>query len=122
MCSSDLFDAERHKKWTGVRNDKIKENLAALAGTGAEINIRIPLIADVNDDEENLIESARFISSLAGEKKQVNLLPYHNIAQQKYRKLGREFNTHDLEEPSKESIASAVEIFKSFHLPVKVGG
>ncbi len=117
-----LFDAERHKKWTGVRNDKIKENLSILAAAGTEINIRIPLIADVNDDEENLSQSARFIASLAGEKKQVNLLPYHNIAQQKYRKLGREFNTFDLEEPSKESIASASEIFRAFNLPVKVGG
>lgn len=117
-----MFAPERHKKWTGVSNEKIKENLVLLAETGAEINIRIPLIAEVNDDEENISKSAEFISKLPGEKKKINLLPYHNIAQQKYRKLGREFNIHELEEPPKERVAEAAAAFESYGLQVKIGG
>jgi len=117
-----LFDSERHKKWTGVENDKIKENLIVLAQNGVDINIRIPLIAGVNDDDDNAEKSARFIASLAGEKKKVNLLPYHNIGKQKYNKLGREYDDADLGEPSQERKDNFKTIFESFGLPVMLGG
>lgn len=117
-----MFDSERHKKWTGVENGIIKENLAALAGIGSDINIRIPLIAGVNDDDENIENSARFISSLDGEKKKVNILPYHNIARQKYKKLGRDFNCENLEEPAAETVTRVKAIFSSFGLITAVGG
>ncbi|MFA7420981.1 MAG: glycyl-radical enzyme activating protein [Melioribacteraceae bacterium] len=117
-----MMDSEKHKKWTGVHNELILTNLKKLSETGKEINIRIPLITGVNDDEINIEHSARFVSSLAGEKKKINILPYHNIAQQKYRKLGLEFNTEQLEEPSKENLSKLISHFESFGLDARVGG
>lgn len=117
-----LFDSQRHKKWTGVENEKIKENLRALADTGADIMIRIPTIEGVNSDEENMDKSARFISSLSGEKKKVNILPYHNIAQQKYVKMGKEYNSDNLAEPSKERLAEIISQFQSYGLTATIGG
>ena len=102
MYDLKLMDPEKHRKWTGVPNEKILENLKALAETGAKIIIRIPLIGGVNDDAENMETTARFVAGLSGEKKEVNLLPYHKIAQTKYQKLGRPEDFQLLEEPSKE--------------------
>ena len=117
-----VFDSEKHKRWTGVSNEKIKENLIKLAETGTEINIRIPLISGVNDDDANAELSAQFISALAGDKKQVNILPYHNIARQKYQKMGKEFEQGELAEPSKERIEAVTNCFEEYGLKVKIGG
>ncbi|MFA5327834.1 MAG: glycyl-radical enzyme activating protein [Prolixibacteraceae bacterium] len=117
-----MMDLEKHRKWIGVPNEKILENLKILAETGADINIRIPLIGGVNDDEENLTETAKFIAALSGEKKEVNLLPYHKIAQTKYQKLGRAEAFRLLEEPTKEAQMRALEIFQEYGLKASIGG
>jgi pyruvate formate lyase activating enzyme len=117
-----LMDSEKHRKWTGVPNEKILENLKALAGTGVKIIIRIPLIGGINDDEDNMRKTAEFVSELSGEKKEVNLLPYHKIAQTKYQKLGRPEEFKLLEEPSKESQKHAIAIFQEYGITASIGG
>ena len=117
-----MMDSVKHKEYTGVANEGILKNLKALAATGAEINIRIPLIKGVNDDEENIQQSAAFVSSLAGDKKQVNILPYHNIAAKKYEKLGQVYDPEIMAEPDEEKQQYVVDVFKSHGLKVVVGG
>lgn len=117
-----MIDSEKHRKWVGVPNEKILENLKVLAETGAKIIIRIPLIGGVNDDAENMKATARFVAELSGEKKEVNLLPYHKIAQTKYQKLGRPDEFQLLEEPTKEAKTRAVSIFKQLGLEASIGG
>lgn len=126
---TDLFlydlkhmNPEKHRQYTGVSNELMLHNLQELAKTGADINIRIPFIGGVNTDRENVEQSAAFIASLAGSKKQVNVLPYHNIAAHKYKKLGKEYNQNDLREPTAEEISMAEEIFRLNGLEIIVGG
>jgi pyruvate formate lyase activating enzyme len=106
-----MMDSERHRKWTGVPNEKILRNLQTLAEYGANIMIRIPLVGGVN-----LEATARFIASLAGEKKIVNLLPYHKIAQTKYGKLGKPEEFQLFGEPTKTILEEAISIFQNFEL------
>ncbi len=117
-----LIDDKKHKKWTGVSNQLILKNLITLAKTGAAINIRIPLIKNVNADNEELIRMARFISDLPGKKPMVNLLPYHNIAKNKYNKLGEVYNEFNMKEPSETEQSSAIEIFRQFAIEAEIGG
>jgi len=117
-----LMDSEKHRKWVGVPNEKILENLKVLAETGVKIIIRIPLIGGVNDDAENMELTAQFVSELSGEKKQVNLLPYHKIAQTKYQKLGRPDDFQLLEEPTKEAQMKAIAIFQEYGIEASIGG
>ncbi|MCX6225197.1 MAG: glycyl-radical enzyme activating protein [Bacteroidia bacterium] len=117
-----MMDTERHKKFTGVSNEKILENLRIIADAGAKINIRIPLIKGVNADENSLRQSARFVASLPGEKRLVSLLPYHNIAIHKYSKLGQEYEGGEIEEPSARDIEEAIRIFGEYGLEAGVGG
>ncbi len=117
-----MMDSDRHRKWTGVPNEKILENLKTLAETGSKIIIRIPLIGGVNDDVENLTATARFVNQLSGEKKEVNLLPYHKIAQTKYQKLGRPDDFTLLEEPTKEAQLQAISIFQEYGINASIGG
>jgi pyruvate formate lyase activating enzyme len=117
-----MINSERHRDWVGVPNEKILENLKTLAETGAKIIIRIPLVGGVNDDADNITETARFVSQLSGEKKVVNLLPYHKIAQTKYQKLGRPEDFRLLEEPGKESQLRALAIFQEYGIQASIGG
>jgi pyruvate formate lyase activating enzyme len=117
-----MINPENHRKWIGVSNELILENLKVLVETGAKIVIRIPLIGGVNDDVENIAQTARYISDLAGEKKTVNLLPYHKIAQTKYMKLGRSDDFRLLEESTKEAQLRAIDIFSEYGIQAKIGG
>ncbi len=117
-----LMDSVRHREWTGVPNEKILANLRILAENGANINVRIPLVGGVNDDEENILQTARFLSVLPGEKIRVNLLPYHKIAQTKYAKLGRGEEFRLLDEPTTERLQEAQEIFRIHGIEVVIGG
>ncbi|MCG6187164.1 glycyl-radical enzyme activating protein [Maribellus maritimus] len=117
-----LMDPVQHKKWTGVDNQLILKNLKLLAETGANINIRIPFIKNVNTDENEIKKMAEFISELPGDKPMINLLPYHNIATGKYQKLELDYNAGEMDEPSEQEIQKAIEIFNSFSLEVEVGG
>lgn len=117
-----MMDSARHKHFTGVPNEKILENLKILAAAGAHINIRIPLIRNVNADEANLRQTAGFIASLPGNRMTVSLLPYHNIAAHKYNKLGQEYDEGQMAEPSTAEIESAKAIFAEHGIEAAIGG
>jgi pyruvate formate lyase activating enzyme len=117
-----LMESDPHRRWTGVPNERILENLRVLAESGANINVRIPLVGGVNDDEENTLATARFLAGLPGEKIKVNLLPYHQIAQTKYQKLGRGEEFVQLEEPTTERLQEAIRIFRIYEIEAIIGG
>jgi pyruvate formate lyase activating enzyme len=117
-----LMDSKKHREFSGVNNEKILHNLRELAKTGANINIRIPYIGGVNTDDENVEETAEFIANLAGEKKLINLLPYHQIAAHKYKKLGEEYDPGIMSEPTKDELDRAQEIFSKYDLKLIIGG
>ena len=92
---ADLFlvdykvdDSELHQKYTGAGNDRILQNLSRLAEK-KPIYIRIPVIGGVNDNEENMRQTAAFLQTLGGSVKQVDLLSYHDLGIQKSAKLGK---------------------------------
>jgi pyruvate formate lyase activating enzyme len=117
-----MMNSEKHKKWVGVENRIILENLQLLSETGANIIIRIPFIGGVNDDEENVRNTAEFIANLSGLKKEVNLLPYHKIAQPKYQRLGRPNSFTLLHEPTNETIERAIQLFGNMGISATIGG
>jgi len=117
-----IMDEAKHKKWTGVSNQIILKNLKILNETGADINIRIPLIRNVNADHNSVTEMAEFIAALPGKKPVVNILPYHNIAANKYNKLGSKYNEFNMEEPTEKEKERALVIFKEFGIEAEIGG
>ena len=84
------MDDTIHEQHTGVSNKMILENIKLLDSLRAEVRIRIPLIPGINDDDSNLGASAEFIGSLE-HINTVDILPYHETAISKYRKLGLDY-------------------------------
>jgi len=128
-----LMDPVQHKKWTGVDNRLILKNLKVLAETRANINIRIPFIKNVNTGIEEITRMAEFIAKLPFKNREsefatpkqkmlINLLPYHNIANGKYKKLDMFYDSAAMDEPTAEDLKSAAEIFGKYGIEVEIGG
>lgn len=96
------MDDKTHRDITGVSNEKILANLAALAKIHANIVVRIPVIPGINDSTENLRKTADYAASL--NIPTIELLPYHNLGEVKYGQLGREYALADTQKPSEEQM------------------
>ena len=98
-----LMDEEKHKYYCGVSNRRILENIRRAGTMDAEYKliIRTPLIPGVNDSEEELDSIGRFCSQLPN-LTQLQLLPYHRLGTDTYRKLDRPYLMKDLQAPSPE--------------------
>ena len=76
-----LMDDQAHRKFTGVSNAIIHDNLRLLVQAGCQVVIRLPLIPDITDTTGN-VEGV--IALIQGMNLTVHLLPYHNSAKGKY--------------------------------------
>ena len=83
------MSSEQHKKHTGVGNELILENLKKITEQDREIILRIPIIPNVNDDEENIKATADFIlNELNGQVRTLQLLSFMRLGEEKYTSLG----------------------------------
>ena len=116
------LDNEKHKKYIGQPNDQILRNFEFLAANGAPINLRIPVVHPVNDDDESIAAIRDYVKSTAGFTP-VNLLPYHTTGSSKYVKLGRPYLAKDLEVPSAERMEHLKDMFlQAGFTDVSIGG
>ena len=83
-----ILDSEKHKKYVGVGNERILENLKKLFEVGAKIWVRIPVIAHVNDSVEEM-QAIKTVLSKWGKPEKVELLPYHAMGENKYPAVGK---------------------------------
>jgi pyruvate formate lyase activating enzyme len=115
-----IMDSKKHQKYTGVSNEIILENLKKLSSIHHNIFVRFPVIPGINDDYQNIKETGEFLSSL--KITQVNLLPYHYIGIDKYKRLGRPYKLADTQSLSEEKLSEVSAILKKFNLNVKLRG
>ena len=115
-----MIDNEKHKKWTGVSNNLILENLKKLSTKSNNIVIRIPLIPGINDTKNNIIQTAEFLAPLQGIK-YIGLLPYHRIGKQKYQRLNFPFLMKNVQPPSDERTKEIKKHLKGLGFMVKTG-
>lgn len=98
------MDSEQHKKYMGVHNQLILENLIKLSDDHAVINIRIPIIAGVNDSEDFINDTAAFLLKNQIHTKQINLLSYHNTGMSKYENLDRFYEKEQMKVPDSDKM------------------
>ena len=112
---TDLFlydikclDSEKHEKYTGVKNERILENLERLLKCGASVWVRIPVIPSVNDTKEEM-QGIKALLDAFGKPEKIELLPYHAMGEHKYEALGKEAEVFSV--PSKERMDVLRHIF-----------
>lgn len=113
----------KHKEFTGKTNELMMENARRVALSGqTRLIIRVPVIPTFNDTVEEIREIASFADTLPGVK-ELHLLPYHRLGQDKYEGLGREYLMDGILPPDGEKMKTlkmAAESISS--LRVQIGG
>ena len=102
------FDSEKHKQYTGVRNELILENLKNLLATDTPVWIRIPIIPTVNDTEEEIQQFKDYIFS-CGKPEKIELLSYHAMGEHKYAAIGKSAQSFSV--PNEEKMRQLKNIF-----------
>ena len=115
-----IMDPERHRQHTGSSNQLALANLERLAGAGASIQVRVPLIPDHTDGDDNLEAICRFASGLG--IRRVAFLPYNPSTAAKYSWLERDDVPPSLTQQSRERLDQIRRMGESFGFTVQIGG
>ena len=117
-----IIDEEKHIEFTGVSNELILENLRELSRLGKKIIVRFPLIPGINDNETDIMEIGKFVSSIKNVN-ELDILPYHKAGSEKIKRLTNpQVLKFIYNLPSKEKTSEIEEKLKSFGLKIKIGG
>ncbi len=119
------MDSDIHKKYTGVYNTRILDNLKKLSDLDKDLILRIPVIPNVNDDEENIEATADFIINKMNNKvRTLQLLSFMRLGEEKYRSLGLDYKMENLifdRETFQERIKNIAGYFNSRGIHCVVG-
>ncbi|MGE0078281.1 MAG: glycyl-radical enzyme activating protein [Bacteroidales bacterium] len=116
-----LADDEEHRRYTGVSNKPILDNLDLIINSRKKVIIRIPLIQDITDTDRNLKELRSIIDGYPSIER-VDLLPFHNIAKSKYERFGKEYKLSNADAYDNSKAEQIRDYFKEVVPDVTLGG
>lgn len=111
-----MFSEDRHKRYTGISNELIKENLKELADK-KDVYVRIPMIPEINLEEQEIKKIIFFLQTISEGMKQVKILPYHSYGLGKYDSLGISALYAKEEVPKEEDMQQILNQFLQEKLP-----
>jgi pyruvate formate lyase activating enzyme len=112
-----LFDIkatnpEVHRRLCGRDNSQILANLDYLAGAGAKILLRLPLVPGINDSEEHLAGIADLLKRYP-EITGAQLMPYHRMGSAKATRFGLDDALPDQQNAGQDEIATWLDRLKN---------
>ncbi len=123
-----LFDLKHmgpaeHKKHTGVSNELILDNARHIYHTRRiPMLVRVPVVPGINDSDENMTATARFVAEQLGADVPVHLLPYHNLGDTKRERLEQKEYSPGIEPPGEARMQRVKLVFEQLGLTVHRGG
>jgi pyruvate formate lyase activating enzyme len=115
-----VMDPARHRRYAGASNARVLANLERLSRTQQDIQVRVPLIPNHTDDDENLAAICRFAVQCGIER--IAFLPYNPAASSKYAWLERDFKLPSLTQQGDDRLEAIRMLGESFGLSVQIGG
>ena len=122
-----LFDlkhmnSDAHLAATGVRNEWILENARRVhRELQVPLRVRVPVIPGMNDTDDNIAATARFVAEELSPLVPLHLIPYHAFGEGKRAMLGGTA-TQETHVPSAERMGTLQALAAGFGLEVLVGG
>ncbi|MDY5585329.1 MAG: pyruvate formate-lyase-activating protein [Arcanobacterium sp.] len=108
---------EIYKETTGRELQPTLDFGKRLSDAGKRIWIRFVLVPGLTDDEANINAVADIVAQWSSVER-VEVLPFHQMARDKWDSLGMEYKLADVQPPSKEDAEKAREIFRARGLDV----
>jgi pyruvate formate lyase activating enzyme len=118
-------DAAAFRAGTGGDVSLPLGNLEHLAGCGADLTLRVPVVPGFNDDEASMRGILEFAAGLPGPasgRRRLDLLPYHDLAAGKYAGLGRSYAFTPGTRVEDAHLARYAELGRSLGLDITIGG
>ena len=120
MFDLKLVDPEKHRLHTGVANQMILGNLEDLVQRSRPVTVRIPVVPGINDGAGEVAGFAAYLGQLRPQA--VELLPYHPMGADKYRRLGAPYKLMQTAAPAAADLAHFRDALQRAGLNVSVGG
>ncbi len=126
---TDLFlydlkhiDPEQHYAFTGVRNERILDNLTELICRKYTVKVRMPLIRGVNDSADTINRTLEFLHAFRKYKnfQGIDLLPYHKLGVNKYKQLDMEYGFAEDGSLTKEQLENIEQLIRRSDLQVNI--
>jgi pyruvate formate lyase activating enzyme len=121
LCDIKHMDAELHRQFTGVGNERILDNIRLLSQTARQMYIRIPIIPGFNDGPDNIEQTARFVQSLRTVRR-VDILPYNRGGLEKAVRLMGGVDLMQAQTPGDDIMSGIAETLRGYGFEVKIGG
>ncbi|MDR1263222.1 MAG: glycyl-radical enzyme activating protein [Oscillospiraceae bacterium] len=121
MADVKIFDPASHRRWTGVGNERILENVKSLRTLNIPVILRTPVIPGVNDNNDEIIAISRYIADNVPNLMYYELLNFNPLGDSKYRALGLDNPFAQMRPLSAEDIERLADAARSCGIPVRVG-
>lgn len=115
-----FIDSHTHKKYTGAPNRRVLENLKKLSDAGATISLRLIQVDGLNNSEETVEKTIKWLKDNHIHVDEVNLLPYHEFGSDKYARLGKECQLFT--KPSEDTLEKTKKHWEANQYSVRIGG
>ena len=105
------WDAERHRSLTGMDNAPTLAFGRRLAERRRPIWLRYVLVPGVTDDLDDIAHTAAYAAGL-GNVERVDVLPFHQMGQYKWEKLGLPYSLADAAPPDQALVERVIAVFR----------
>jgi pyruvate formate lyase activating enzyme len=106
------WEAERHRHLTGKDNGPVLDFARRLAARKRPVWVRFVLVPGLTDDLTDVEQIANFCGSL-GNVARVDVLPFHQLGQFKWKELGMNYTLNGVEPPAESQVHRFCEIFRA---------
>lgn len=115
------MDSTHHNEQTGVGNELILSNIAALVKSGwpGRLILRMPVIEGFNDDRKNIETTANFMDELG--LYEINILPFHRLGDSKWEQLGQKYAYKEYRATQQEKTEEIQAIFLNRKIACYIG-
>jgi pyruvate formate lyase activating enzyme len=112
MLDMKAFTPEQHRRVTGLLNGEVLEFGRRLAALKRPMWLRYVLVPGLTDVREEMEGLASYGASL-GVVERVEILPFHQLGQYKWHRLGITYELEATKPPTADQVAEAVAIFRA---------
>jgi pyruvate formate lyase activating enzyme len=115
MLDIKTWDPDKHQQLTGKGVGPTLDFARRLALGKRPTWIRYVLVPGITDDVDDVSNVANFTAKL-GNVERVDVLPFHQMGQYKWKQLGFEYKLEDVEPPTQELVDRVCEQFRAVGL------
>ena len=113
MLDIKHIDDDKHVELTKQSNENVLKFAKYLDKKCQDLWLRYVLVPTINDSDDIVLRWKDFADGLSNVSN-IEVLPYHSLAIEKYNKLNLEYPLKDIKEPSVQNIKRVEDILKNY--------